>query len=205
MRPGSFLLPNRGRSVARRPRSRRRPMNLPFPPSQDDSPRARFRCTMLAIRNAFDWSSILVLPGAAAARSTCSANRTAAAAPFHPSQRPALSRALPGCHAGLTLLPFASLPQLLVELLRSRRVRDARLWGALRASQHGRFQPRRDDARVGKMPLANLCNRSCCQRALLGATDLRATGSHPPVRRASRSPQVPHASTGREVLNGSAR
>lgn len=112
---------------------------------------------------------------------------------------------LPDCHAGLTLLPFASLPRLLVEPPRSRRVRDARLWSALRASQHPRFRRRRDDARVGKMPLANLCNRSCCQRALLGATDLRATGSHPPVRRGSRSPQVPHASTGREVLNGSAR
>lgn len=55
------------------------------------------------------------------------------------------------------------------------------------------------------MPLANLCNRFYCQRALLEATDLRATGSHPPVRRGSRSPQWPHASTGREVLNGSAR
>jgi hypothetical protein len=69
------------------------PMNLPFPPSQDSLRRARFRCSSLAIRNAFDWSSIPVLPGAAAARSTCSANRTAAAAPFHPSQRPAPSRA----------------------------------------------------------------------------------------------------------------
>jgi hypothetical protein len=33
---------------------------------------------------------------------------------------------LPGCHAGLTLLPFAALPRLLVELPCSRRVRDAR-------------------------------------------------------------------------------
>lgn len=69
------------------------PMNLPFPPSQDSLRRARFRCSSLAIRNAFDWSSIPVLPGAAAVRSTCSANRSAAAAPFHPSQRPAPSRA----------------------------------------------------------------------------------------------------------------
>jgi len=35
---------------------------------------------------------------------------------------------LPDCHAGLTLLPSAPFPQLLVELPRSRRVRDAHRW-----------------------------------------------------------------------------
>jgi len=141
-------------------------MNLPFPPSQDDSPRARFRCAVFATRNAFDWSSILVLPGAAAVRSTCSAKRSAACSTLSPIAATRSVTSLSGCHAGLTLLPSASLPQLPVELLRSRRVRDARFRDALRASHHHRFRRRRDDARVGKMPLANLCNRFCCQRAL---------------------------------------
>lgn len=166
MRPGSFLLPNRGVPIARRPRSRRRPMNLPFPPSQDDSPRARFRCAMLATRNAFDWSSIPVF-----ARSRCGAvnvfgQTLRSCSTLSPIAATRSVTSLSGCHAGLTLLPSASLPQPLVELLRSRRVRDARCLDALRASHHHRFRRRRDDARVGKMPLANLCNRSCCQRAL---------------------------------------
>jgi hypothetical protein len=85
----------------------------------------------------------------------CSAFSSAAGTPFHPPQPPAPSRGLPGRRAGLTLLPPDTSPP----------------------QSPATFAHR---ARSEKMPLANLCNRHCCQlRAPCEPFDSRATNSRP--------------------------
>lgn len=101
------------------------PMNLPFPPSQDSLRRARFRCSSLAIRNAFDWSSIPFCGSRCGAVNVFGQSHRSCST-LSPIAAARTVTCLPGCHAGLTLLPFAALPRLLVELPCSRRVRDAR-------------------------------------------------------------------------------